>query len=232
MPPRGVPLPDHDDDLLAADLDFSVLQGRNLTRGWYAGYNAKEDNDEDSELSDFEERIKEIEEKNKVELKKTRPAPVPASKTIGQRPAPGSMKARQAASALAAKPTKSTYANSTASARARQPTIGTAPMFKKKAALPSAANPRFTAAKVASNSTIGYSKGRAVSASTHRPLSGLHSKSDDPEDKTSLAELLGLRTLHIDDNDDDAGLSARSDFDLFAGEEEEDVFQLDAVQDV
>jgi hypothetical protein len=241
MPPRGVPLPDHDDELLAAELDFTVLQGKNLTRGWYSEYGSKkEDEDDDSELSDFEERVRQIEaaQKKTVEAKKrTVPATVQTLGTLGSRVAPGTIRAKHAASALATKSTnpKSAYVAPTASARARQPTIASSSVFRKKPTPPPTGNPRFTAAKVASNSTIGYSKGRAVSASAGRPLSSFHSRpivaKADPAEKTSLADLLGLKTLHIEDDEDaDFGLSGM--IDVFAGEEEDDVFQLDAVQDI
>ncbi|SMR57534.1 unnamed protein product [Zymoseptoria tritici ST99CH_3D1] len=239
MPPRGIPLPDHDDDLLAAELDFTVLQGKNLTRGWYSEYaSKKEDNEEDSELSDYEERIKEIEQaqKRKAETKKPRPATAQSSR--GVRAAPGTIKAQHAASALSTQPAKSTFASSTSAARARQPALAPTSFLKKKSVAPLANNPRFTAAKVASNNTIGYSRGRVVSASTRGPLVNVHAKPsmarDEPEERTSLADLLGLKTLHVDDDDDaELALSGQTNMlDPLAGEEEDDVFQLDAVQDI
>lgn len=95
------------------------------------------------------------------------------------------------------------------------------------------ANPRHTAARVASNTTLGYSKGRSVSAATRRPLGDIHKKDDVKPAATqmpfgggtTLDQLLGLSLVDQDDNDD---LGAKP---LAEMDEYEDAladFQLDA----
>ena len=129
-------------------------------------------------------------------------------------------------------PTSVTSATAT---KARQP-FGAAnkPLVSaKKAPMFDRANPRFTAAKAASNSTIGYSKGRVVSAN-RRPLVNIHAApkaAERKEEKTSLAELLQLGSLDINDGDDDLG-SSNNGLDVLEDDEEPEVFQLDAPQDL
>lgn len=240
MPPRGVPLNDDPDDILTEPMNLDALKGNNLTRGWWSEYAPKKDED-DSELSDFGEKVKKVEAQQAKRLKSTdKPAVKPATSRTTAKPAPTTMRAQNAASALGSRPTaRPTVPGSSApSVKARQ--LGTsASSSVAKKPVPGLGNPRFTAAKVASNSTIGYSKGRAVSASNRRPLSDLHFKSQSSQhnaahssDKTSLAELLNLGSLDIAEEDADLGFSAANSGGLLDGEEEEEVFQLDPVEDL
>lgn len=194
-----------DEEIFPHDRDLSCLQGRNLTRGWFAEY-APEPNDDDGELSDFGEKIKKAE-------KKRREA------------AMGSVKARGAVGALSKRTTTATATGSAAAGRERKPlTAGLGrPTAMRGGAAPG--NPRFTAAKVASNSTIGYSKGRVVS----RPK--LASVMKPEEKKATLDDLLtGFGDLDIDDAEADSlGLGGRGSGEVQGEEEDGEVFQLEAL---
>ncbi|USW57884.1 hypothetical protein Slin15195_G112030 [Septoria linicola] len=237
MPPREVPLNNDPDDILPYPMNMDVLKGKNLTRGWWSEYSGKVDNDEDSELSDFEEKMKKAKKEEEKRMK-----PASSSRTGTQVPlkaAPTTMRAQKAASALSSRPTTKpavpSFAAPTAMTRARL-AGSTVPAGRKPA--PAAGNPRFAAAKAASNSTIGYSKGRSVSASTRPPLSSIHArpppvKKEEPKPST-LDNLLKLGAMDIEDEDDaDVGLPAPSAaLDALLGDDEEEVFQLDPIEDL
>jgi hypothetical protein len=238
MPPREVPLPDHPDDW-PIDRTYPQFEGKNLTRGWYSEFAPQKDDDEDDEFSDFEEKLKRIEELNekKKQAKKTTAVKkAPMQKTtrdpLASKPAQ-SLTARGAASALSKKTSGPSFAAPTTAAQARLPT---ATKMKKAAATTLATgNPRHTAAKAASNSTLGYSKGRSVSASTRKPLAGVHDRDlplsvadDQPSPaKSSIHELFG-QNLRIEDEDADIGLGGATE-PRADGIGDDEVFQLDAV---
>ncbi len=242
MPPREIPLPDLPEDDWPIDRTCPQFEGKNLTCGWYTEYMArKKDDDEDDEFSDFEQKLKRIEELNekkkqaqqakkgnvvkKTALHKTTRDP------LALKPAQ-SLTARGAASALSSTEPTPSFAAPTAAAKARLPS---ALQSKKVSALTATGDTRHTAAKVASNSTLGYSKGRAVSASARAPLSSIHERPTEASAprpsfaQCSLNELFGHQNLDIKDEDADLGLGDSSN-DL--GEEEGgvQVFQLDTVE--
>lgn len=239
MPPRGEPLPEDYTDDFPYELSYAAVQGKNLTRGWWAEYNPnrKEDNDEDSEMSDFETKFKAAEERERKELAaKKKPLASKSTNATVVKAAPGTMKAKSAATALAGRSVRTGRPTSTTAPKARQP-LGAAsrPLTTtKRAPIFDRANPRFTAAKAASNNTIGYSKGRVVSAN-RRPLSDIHDapKAAEPKaDKTSLAELLQLASVDINDGDDDLLGPSSNGLDVLSDDDEPEVFQLDAPQEL
>lgn len=250
MPPREVPLPDNPDDF-PQDRTYPQFQGKNFTRGWYSEFTTKRDDkdDEDSELSDFDEKIRTLENKKKQQAERkpahptiTKATPLPTKRNPLAERAPSTLAARKASSALSSRSTSGTaprnFAAPTASTKARVPGL---PSSRKPTPATSTApgNPRHKAARAASNTTLGYSKGRAVSgAAARRPLDAIHKK---PESRpsssgasaapfagggTSLDQLLGL-SLEDDREDDELGAKV----DPMAGEDEDEVlrdFQLDA----
>lgn len=239
MAPRGVPKQEDYEDIWPRDRDYSMLQGKNLTRGWLSEYMPrKEDNGEDSELSDFEERYQEAVEREKKELAaKKRPLAAKSTNATELKAAPTTMKAQNAASALSTRPKKpviSEFAAPTTAAKARTPAGSSCSLTAKKPIFDKG-NPRFTAAKAASNSTIGYSKGRVVSAH-RRPLSQVYaqpSKAEPTEQKTTVGELLNLGSMEIADEDADLGFnSPNRGLDQLMEDDEPEVFQLDPVQDL
>ncbi|EME39198.1 hypothetical protein DOTSEDRAFT_66253 [Dothistroma septosporum NZE10] len=242
MPPRGEPLPEDYTDDFPYELSYAAVQGKNLTRGWWSEYdpNRKEDNDDDSELSDFDQKFKAAEERERKELAaKKKPLASKSTNATVVKAAPGTMKAKSAATALGSRSTKMgppTFSAPTAATKARQPfgAVNKPLTETKRAPIFDRTNPRFTAAKAASNSTIGYSKGRVVSAN-RRPLTDIHAapKVEEPkEDKTSLAELLQLGSVHINDGDDDLLGRSNNGSDLLEDDDEPEVFQLDVPQDL
>jgi hypothetical protein len=195
-------MPDHglDEEIFPRDRDLSCLQGRNLTRGWWAEV-APEGKDDEGELSDFGEKLRKAER----ERKRIATAKV------------GSVRARGAVGALASKPTAALRGGERKPLAKSTVSRGVAP----------AANPRFTAAKVASNSTIGYSKGRVVS----RPKVGSAFVEKKVEKKTALEDLLqGFGDLGIDDAEADSlGLGGGGNGEVLGEEEDSEVFQLESL---
>lgn len=212
-----------------------MFEGNNLTRGWWSEFAPKRDEDE-PDLSDYEEKLRKCDKRNKAERQKQVKATAALPKKAGgpgPRSAPSIQQAHKAASALsrgASQVTTSRTAAPTASAKAQVVQPGTKrPMFDR-------GNPRFTAAKAASNSTIGYSKGRVVSA-TRRPMLDLHAapgptnNSDKLDTKDILNQLLNIGSLDIDDDRADLGFDDTAcGLDLLVHDEEPEVFQLDPVQ--
>ena len=225
MPPREVPLPDYPDDW-PHDRTYPQFEGKNLTRGWWSEFGPQkdEDEDEDDEFSDFEQKLKRIEELNEKKKQQTQQAKKatavkkpPVAKTSRDpltAKMPQTLKAKEAASALSksTKPsTTSSFAAPTATAKARLPFVLAAK--KPVGSTTTLGNSRHTAARAASNSTVGYSKGRAVSAGARLPVAGPHDRqlSSDENEKplptkttdggvTSLDELFGLQDLSLGDN--------------------------------
>lgn len=242
MPPREVPLNDDPDDILSHELNLEALKGKNLTRGWWSAYTGKEENDEDSELSDFEEKCKKAEVARKrvegLNIKPTTKVPAKGTYANGPlKPPPSTVTARRAASALSSKRATSSSvpnaANPKTTSRARSALASTSAAKKPTPVL---GNSRFTAAKAVSDSTIGYTKGRAVSASKRPPLSET-TKLDEvvpavPEKRTILDQILGFETLDVADEDSDPGFSATDGglADLLG--DGEPLFQLDPVEDL
>lgn len=239
MAPREVPLNNDPDDILPLPMNLNALKGNNLTKGWWSEYNGKEENDEDSELSDFEEKVKKAEaERKRWDASKTKPATSKLTTKVPLKAAPTTVRAQNAASALGSKkPAVPSFAAPTAMAKARL-AGSTVPAGRKPA--PIAGNPRFAAAKAASNSTIGYSKGRSITASTRPPLSSIHSrpqavKKVEELKRSTLDDLANFGAMDLDEEDGgDLGLgkSRSNGLDALPDNDEEDVFQLDPVEDL
>jgi hypothetical protein len=234
MPPREIPLPDHPEDL-QIDQSFPQFQGKNLTRGWYSEFAPKrDDDDDDSEMSDFDEKVRKF-EKDQAEKKAKQHAvvkskPVPTKRNPLAERAPPTLAARKASSALGSRaPTVKSFAAPTASTKARVPGM----LASKKPVVGSTVtgNTRHAAARAASNTTLGYSRGRAVSGAARR-LDDIHKKPETRppgsqlpfgDGNTSLDQLLGL-SLEDDREDDDLG--GRKNV-RFADDEALDDFQLE-----
>lgn len=245
MPPRGVPLPDYPDDW-PHDRAYPQLEGPNLTRGWAAEFfpppSHYADDDDNDGLGDFNAKLKKVEErearakkiaaaaKAKQITKKDVPVVVSGGSGGGMR-APSTLKSRDAASALSSTNVPR-FAAPTLAARARHDPA-------KKVVLAGAGNTRHTAAKVASNNTLGYSKGRAVSATARNPLANVHAPLKAGEAVPAkmpftLEDLLGLGELELGEGDEklgeDGGMGALGLGDLVEEDEEAPLFQLDAVE--
>ena len=246
MPPREVPLPDYPDDW-PHDRTYPQFEGKNLTRGWWSEFGKQKDDDESEEFSDFEEKLREMEERERKQkaqqAKKALPAKNSGLQMTARDPLTAkplqTLKSRSAASALSnSNKTSATpsFAVPTAAAKARLPSAVTS--TKPGSAISAPDSSRHTAAKVASNSTLGYSKGRAVSATARKPLSELHSKpvpTNESEKsstqeapingRTALDDLFGLQDLNSDDDLGGNGLAG-----LMEEDEAFKDFQLDPVE--
>ncbi|KAK5721446.1 hypothetical protein LTR17_014566 [Elasticomyces elasticus] len=228
MPPREVPLPDHPEDCWPSDRTYPQFEGENLTRGWYAEFSeSKKVLESDEEMSDFDEKCRTAEEGRKAREAKC---------ALERRP--GTVKAKGAASALSSSVLPKqravpSFAAPTAAARARVPSV-TVTKRAGSGSIVGVGNSRHTAAKVASNTTLGYSKGRAVSASTRQPLSSIHEKpaagrgdAASATRSTTLDELLGMHSLSVrDEAEGDDGFGGMPVEDVDDGLDD---FQLDSV---
>ena len=210
MQPREVPLPDHP-EYWTLDQNYPQFQGKNFTRGWYSEFARKCDDDDDSEMSDLDEKIQKL-ERDQAEKKKARQHAVVRSKPVPTRKdpladkAPPTLAARKASSALGSRSSGApSFAAPTAATKAKVPGI----LSSRKPIMGSTStgNARHAAARAASKTTLGYARGRAVSGAARR-LDDIHKK---PENKsslpfgdgnTSLDQLLGL-SLEDDREDDD-----------------------------
>jgi hypothetical protein len=230
MPPREIPLPDYPDEVWPHNREYPELQAKNFMRSWWSEHARQAAEDDDS---DFEERyrkaVAEERQRDKAKLESS------------------GVTARDAASALShsSQPARrrpaSNFAAPTIAAKARQPAV-----IKKPS--PIDRHPRFTAAKAASNSTIGYSKGRAVSSSSTRSLGDIHVRPvsaatgpaplkdivPDEVKNRALQTSLKLSELFITDDDDGNALNFPSvvksvDHDDF---DELDDFQLDPIEEI
>jgi len=182
MPPREVPLPDHPDDW-PHDRTYPQFEGENLTKGWRSAFARDQTVDENEELSDFEEKLKSVQQrrrqggitqqtkslpaaKKSANLNLTAKDPLTARSTQ-------TISSRDAVSALSG-PSRTTgtpgFAAPTATSRSRHPSSA----VLKKPTPTALGNARHNAARVASNSTLGYFKGRAVSAGSRRDASDDH----------------------------------------------------------
>jgi hypothetical protein len=212
MPPREIPLPDHPEDW-PVDQTYPQFQGKNFTRGWYSEFASKRDEDEDSEMSDFDEKVRNAEkEQAKRKAKQhavVRSKPVPTMRNPLAERAPTTIAARKASSALGSRSSGTrSFAAPTAATKARAPGMLTS--RKPFAGSTLTGNTRHAAARAASNTTLGYSKGRAVSGAA-RSLNDIHKKPEGRSSNsqlpfgggnTSLDQLLGL-SLEDDKEDDD-----------------------------
>ncbi|KAF2857459.1 hypothetical protein K470DRAFT_238386 [Piedraia hortae CBS 480.64] len=150
MAPRGIPLPDEPQEW-PRDRKYPQFEGKNLTRGIFDRDSAGED----EELSDFEEKLRAIDARRKKSVA-TKAKPV------------GTVVAKRAASSLANVESKLINRGPSFAA----PTAATKSRFlagvKKDAPINDArtANARHVVAKAASNTTLGYSKGRAIRGAT------------------------------------------------------------------
>jgi hypothetical protein len=225
MPPREIPLPDHPEDL-SHDRTYPQFKGENFTRGWYSEFAPTRDDDQDSEMSDFDEKVRKL-EKRQAERKAKQHAPVMSKPVPTKRNpladrAPSTVSARSASSALGMRSTSArSFAAPTAATKSRAPR-------KPTISSTMTGNTRHAAARAASNTTLGYSRGRAVSGAARR-LDDIHKKPDDADrsDKpkggsTFLDQLIGL-SLQDDDCEDD-NLGGRMEVHQ---EEDEDDFQLE-----
>lgn len=235
-PPPEIPLPDHPDDW-PADRTYPQFEGQNLTNGWYSEFCEQAEDDGEGIMEDLRQKLKKIEEHNMKKQQQQqltkKPAAVkrsPMQKTardpLSGKPAQ-SLTARGAASALSKPSSTMRFAAPTAATKSKAPS-----KIESKKSEPSPAaqgNARHIAAKVASNSTLGYSKGRAVSASKRSPFANLNSEeTEEGAPAKNGLDALFMQSLSIADEDADLGsLSVQ------VGNESEDegseVFQLDAV---
>jgi hypothetical protein len=244
MPPREVPLNDDPIDILPHEMNLDVLRGANLTTGCWSEYTQQFKDDDNSDLSDFEEKCKKARVNGKQRETKSS---IPAAKaslagtvtSVRSRPPPATIRAKHAASVLSSRATSKALAPKSFGpplAKARFTSSSNATDARK--AVPNSGN-RFVATKPASRNTIGYSKGRAVSASARASTSEPHSRPKTttvpPQQKSTLNDLLKLSVL--DSPEDDGLLTLNKSHDAFAAivddeESEEGIFQLDPVQDV
>jgi hypothetical protein len=233
MPPREIPLPNHPEDW-PLDQNYPQFQGKNLTRGWYSEFASKRDEDDDSEMSDFDEKVQKLEKEQADRRAKqhavVRAKPVPTARNPLANRAPGTVAARKAFSALGSRQTgPRSFAAPTAATKARVPSMMTA--RKPIVGSTMTGNTRHAAARAASNTTLGYCRGRTASGAA-RHVDEVHKK---PENKptgsqmsfgggtTTLDQLLGL-SLEDDREDDDLGSRIKA----CSGEDDDfDDFQLD-----
>lgn len=248
MPPREVPLPDHPDDCWPIDRTYPQFEGKNLTNGWWSEVAKQADEDEDTEFSDFEEKLKAVERRQQREktaggqgARKGTPVKKAGLQAVKRDPltkAPETMRARGAANALSGTSKSSLGAPK---ARHAPPTLAS---MKPSAAPVAPGNARHTAAKVASNSTLGYSKGRAVSGATRQPLAQLQGKqvpgrptkprSASPEKKklgtAAMDALFGMPSLNIASDEEDDGLGGKAAQTTLDADDELEDFQLETVE--
>ena len=235
MAPRGVPLPDHPDDCWPIDRTYPQFEGKNLTRGWLSEFAPHKDED-DEELSDLDEKIRKIEELNE---KKKRQAQQ-AKKASTVKPSAMVKTNRDPLTTKPAQGLSSKIAASALSTSTKQHTKTPAPsaLASKKGPTSTIApgNLRHTAAKVASNSTLGYSKGRAVSATARKPLAGTFGKgaprNENNDPVASASATIRVKTLDelFDLDSLDFGDQPSQEITEAEGDDELECFQLDVAE--
>lgn len=242
MPPREIPLPDYPDEW-PHDRTYPQFEGANLTRGWWSEFARQKGDDDDSDFSDFEGKLTQIEERQRKERQAMRARPSPAVKRPGlkmtardplSQKQPQTLNARSAASALSAPNSTVTprFAAPTAATQSRATSLGVPKRSGVSGQAP-VGNARHGAARVASNTTVGYSQGRAVRKPslgvTGEQLPGSGDKMASPG-QTSLDELFSIsKMLSLDGEDDDdlgGGVLVGGDVE---DEDEAEVFQLPPV---
>jgi hypothetical protein len=129
--------------------------------------------------------------------------------------APSSLSAKRAASALSRSSSSTAlgprFAAPTATAAARSRPVNTQPLSGKPLTAPTVSSTRHAAATVTSRNTLGYARGRAVSAASRRPLPTIHDKPATPtekrtrtllenliQDDAEVEELLRERNAHLE----------------------------------
>ncbi|GAB7349508.1 hypothetical protein MBLNU459_g0216t1 [Dothideomycetes sp. NU459] len=249
MAPRSVPLPDYPDTL--HEQNWSMLQGDNLTNGWWGAFSNPPGEDgvtraerEEAEMharaakaeEDIVKRALDADlmanfdlEKVSRELEAKKKKAAAAQKAALAPRAPSTLASKRAAAALSrpepaasSKPSAPRFAAPTATVAARSRAPAPAALASRKpssatAATAGASSKRHVVASAASRSTLGYSAGRAVSATARQPLSSIYDRkpsspavskqvdllesliADDPE----LEELLRERNGAGDGDDDD-----------------------------
>ncbi|WPH03068.1 Hypothetical protein R9X50_00594200 [Acrodontium crateriforme] len=222
MPPREIPLPDYPDDW-PLDRKYPQFEGNNLTRGWITACQTTRRHED--EFAEFQEKLKKAEEIEKSEGARAAANAKLMAVRVASTSKPSTLKSRNAASSLTSGSKTGSlpsFAAPTTATKARLPSTIT----RKPTQIPQApANARHLAAKAASNTTLGYSKGRAVSASARAPLSSIYRQENEITDVvqkaspmktpfgngTDLDNLLKLNVLSFneeandDDEDDDLG---------------------------
>lgn len=227
MPPREVPLLDYPDDVWPHDRTYPQFEGKNFSKGFW-GEIEKDDGSEDA-MSDLDEKLKVIEakeqRKRQKELQHTHRKADQGKKPASTqtRNTPNTLTSKEAATALRPAVRKSS-ANMAASimpkaAALKKPSTGTF----------GANNPRYTAAKAVSNTTVGYSKGRSLKQISRYPLSAIHEANPAGEKKhtfssdkrnTTLDQLLQLSSLDADEIGDDDLLGSRAPVSTFGHEDD------------
>lgn len=239
MPAREMPLPDYPDDW-PHDRAYPQFESENKTRGWFSEFAGRKHEDDDSDFSNFAEELRDVEQRKNDE-------PREQIKTASHKTVLNScttkplqtLKSRDAALALSRPLTSTTpgFAAPTAAAKARAPSvIPTQSRLSAQGTTFGAS--RHTVARAASNTTVGFSKGRAVSATKRALLS--RSCDDDvseynlvhrPGDRgrSALEDLFGTASLAIETTgSSSAGVSGLREFD----DDEDEVlrnFQLETV---
>ncbi|GAB7366861.1 hypothetical protein MBLNU230_g1030t1 [Neophaeotheca triangularis] len=258
MPARETPLPDHPSpDLWPAERTYPQFEGANFSRGWWGAFSdrgAKGSEDEEEGFSDLETKIREVEgRKVKRGTPGKKAAPVLQGTArdplaVAAKKEPSTLRSRSAASALSsASSGVPGFAAPTVATKARKPlVVGKRATSREttRGAATGKGNPRHTAARVASNTTLGYSKGRAVSGAARKPLSGVlkeegrgeNAREDGEGGKTvggtTLDKLLGLNLGRTGEEDDLVLGELGGDGQKKRNEEQnedEEAFQLDEV---
>ncbi|KAG9518528.1 hypothetical protein KCV07_g5537, partial [Aureobasidium melanogenum] len=210
MPPRSIPLPDHPDTI--HERDYSILSPEYATKGfWGAFENAPDEHGvrpserknremmarTDKIQQDIIRRALEADDFLSLDLTKVRKA---FEEKEQQSRAPSSLSARRAASALSRSSSTTALGprfaapTATAAARSRTTTAVHSQPRKPISSLtaPTASSARHANATAASRNTLGYARGRAVSAVSRRPLSTLHDKPVAPAEKKTRTVLENL----------------------------------------
>lgn len=242
MPPREIPLPDHPDDW-PLDRKYPQFEGNNLTKGWItAGQTVRRDKDE---FAEFQEKLKKAEENERKERERDAANAKLMAAKAASTSKPSTLKSRSAASALTSGSKTGSipsFAAPTTATKARLPSS----INRKPSQMPQApGNARHLAAKAASNTTLGYSKGRAVSASARAPLSSIYRQENETANViqkgspmktpfgngTDLDNLLKLNVLSfnedMNDEDIDEGLGGVP---VLSDDDELDDFRLAPVE--
>jgi len=218
MPPREVPLPDYPDDIWPHDRVYPQLQKGDLTRGWWAVYSEKVD--DDAELSDLGEKLRAFDTKGR---RKGNHGPNDQAQQptrgahASSKPIPKSLRAKDASAMLSSKPKQAAvpnYAANTFAAKTRQASQASRPASKVQGSV----NSHFSAIRAASRSTVGYSHGRSISSTGRRRVY------QDHEDNRPVASIFRDKSAldeFLPESDTDDGLTELED-------ELED-FQLDPV---
>lgn len=169
MPPREVPLPDlPDEDIWPHDRAYPQFEGENFTKGWAAEFYRPEQSDDES----YSHRVIKARDRER--------------RTIEQQHGLSMTKSREAAEMLG-KRELGGFAAATSASKAKSKEH----MDKRTT------NARHTVAKVTSNTTLGYSKGRTVSAARN------------PTSKGRQDDAKPLRDLWLDVSSDDFEFDAR-----------------------